>query len=356
MIELKVDRANHIYPIVIEKDLLLDNAIASYFNYRQIAIITNQVVGDYYLAKLIKHFNNQQLLEIKIPDGEQYKNLTQLSYVFDLLIENRFNRDCLIIALGGGVIGDLAGFAAACYQRGVDFVQIPTSLLAQVDSSVGGKTGVNHSLGKNLLGAFYQPKAVLIDLSVLNTLPKREFSAGMAEVIKYSLISNDDFFIFLEQNIDSIMKQNTDLLREMIGRCCLIKADIVAKDEKESGVRAWLNLGHTFGHALEALSEYKLYKHGEAVGLGILMAMNLAKNLNRSNQDQIDRVKNLIQKANLPIKPLTKVDPDALLDFMALDKKVRAGKWRLIVPNGLNGVDILEDVDKADIYQAIVNN
>ncbi len=269
------------------------------------------------------------------------------------LLEHNYSRDVVIVALGGGVIGDLVGFAAACYQRGVDFIQIPTTLLSQVDSSVGGKTAVNHPLGKNMIGAFYQPKAVIIDTNCLSTLPVREFAAGMAEVIKYGIIYDYDFFVWLEQNMDSLYALDEQALSYAIARCCQIKAEVVAQDEKESGIRALLNLGHTFGHAIEAELGYGNWLHGEAVAAGTVMAAKTAQLQGLISQEQLDRIQAILQKANLPVHTPDSMSFDDFMKHMMRDKKVLAGELRLVLPTSIGTSDVVKGVPEAVIEQAI---
>ncbi len=290
---------------------------------------------------------------LELPDGEQYKSLDTFNTVMSYLLEHNYSRDVVIVALGGGVIGDLVGFAAACYQRGVDFIQIPTTLLSQVDSSVGGKTAVNHPLGKNMIGAFYQPKAVIIDTNCLSTLPAREFAAGMAEVIKYGIIYDYDFFVWLEQNMDSLYALNEQALSYAIARCCQIKAEVVAQDEKESGIRALLNLGHTFGHAIEAELGYGNWLHGEAVAAGTVMAAKTAQLQGLISQEQLDRIQAILQKANLPVHTPDSMSFDDFMKHMMRDKKVLAGELRLVLPTSIGTSDVVKGVPEAVIEQAI---
>lgn len=349
------------YTISIGSGLLSRlEVVAAKIKTRQIAIISNQVVADYYLETLTKTLSTAiaevQIETIILPEGEVHKNQTTLNQIFDHLIEKRFSRDCLLIALGGGIVGDITGYAAASYQRGVDFIQIPTTLLAQVDSSVGGKTGINHRLGKNLIGAFYQPKSVIIDTNVLKTLPKREIAAGMAEVIKYGLIRDKHFLQRLEAILELAMQLDGEAMAEIIQLSCQHKADVVAADEKEKGERATLNLGHTFGHAIEALSDYKTYLHGEAVAIGTMMAAELSQQLGWLSEDEVRQVEGLLQRANCPIdlsdcdKVLT---AEAIREAMQRDKKVAAGRLKLILLRALGQAVIRDDVDEALILEAI---
>lgn len=344
----------HRYPILIESGLWQRQEIwQQYLPQRQVCIVSNTTVAPLYLAQVKAAFGDKQVIEVLIPDGEQHKNLEQYAHVLDALIANRFGRDAAILALGGGVVGDLAGFAAASYQRGMAFVQCPTTLLAQVDSSVGGKTGVNHPLGKNMIGAFHQPQAVLIDIDCLNTLPPREFSAGLAEVIKYGLINDLSFFEWLENNIAALMAKDKALLIEAIAHCCQNKAEVVCADEKEQGLRALLNLGHTFGHALESLSAYRLWKHGEAVAIGMRMAAELAHLRGELTAAELQRIMALLQAAGLPSDMGGALSAAAVYDAMFLDKKVRAGKLRLIAISRLGECRIADDIPAEQILAAI---
>jgi len=290
---------------------------------------------------------------LELPDGEQYKTLDTFNTVMSYLLEGNYSRDVVIIALGGGVIGDLVGFAAACYQRGVDFIQIPTTLLSQVDSSVGGKTAVNHALGKNMIGAFYQPKAVIIDTECLATLPAREFAAGMAEVIKYGIIYDHDFFIWLEENLDKLYALDEQALSYAIARCCQIKADVVAQDEKESGIRALLNLGHTFGHAIEAQLGYGNWLHGEAVSAGTVMAAKTAQLQGLINDQQVERIVSILKRANLPIHTPESMSFSDFMQHMMRDKKVLSGELRLVLPTSIGTSQVVKGVPEAVIEQAI---
>ncbi|SUO95018.1 3-dehydroquinate synthase [Suttonella ornithocola] len=348
--------ASTAYPIHIGSGLLnhrelLNEAIWQ----KQVCIVSNETVAPLYLERVQQHLRaeGKQVLAVQIPDGEQYKNLAQYAMVMDALMKARFGRDGVIVALGGGVVGDLTGFVSATYQRGTAFVQLPTTLLAQVDSSVGGKTGVNHPLGKNMIGAFHQPQAVIIDTDTLSTLPPREFSAGMAEVIKYGLINDLPFFEHLEANIQALMNKEADLLTQTIRHCCQNKADVVKADEREHGVRALLNLGHTFGHALESLSHYKRWKHGEAVAIGIRIAAELAVIEGKISTQDGERIKNLLLAAGLPIRIENTYSSDDIYQAMFLDKKVRAGKLRLIVFSALGNCQICSDCSEVDIRAAI---
>jgi 3-dehydroquinate synthase len=344
---LKVELANRSYPIHIGRNLIADaSLILPHLKRKHAAIVTNTTVAPLYLAKLTQTLETAgvKVIPIILPDGEAYKNTETLNTIYDVLLQNRCERSTTLIALGGGVIGDLTGYAAATYLRGVPFIQMPTTLLSQVDSSVGGKTGINHPLGKNMIGAFYQPQLVLADIDTLQTLPAREFSAGVAEIIKYGLIRDADFFDWLEVNMAKLMQLDEQVLSEAIYRSCQNKADVVAKDEHEQGERALLNLGHTFGHAIENAMGYGVWLHGEAVAAGTMMAADLSQRMAWLSANEVARIKNSLIAANLPINP-----PDLgaikYLDLMGLDKKVENGKIRLVLQQGIGKAVITSDYD-----------
>lgn len=331
---LKVDLGERSYPIYIGQGLLGNAELVKEFvKGTQVLIVTNETVAPLYLEQCKKAFVGFETHAVVLPDGEQYKNLETLNKVFDELIGRRFDRKCTLVALGGGVIGDMTGFAAASYQRGVNFIQVPTTLLSQVDSSVGGKTGVNHPLGKNMIGAFHQPQCVVIDTDTLNTLEDRQLSAGLAEVIKYGLIVDLPFFEWLEQNLEKLLAREPEALSEAIERSCQNKADIVAKDEKEAGIRALFNLGHTFGHAIEAGMGYGAWLHGEAISAGTMQAVYMSKLLGDLSETDQARTAEILQRANLPVVPPTvdEMNQARFLELMAGDKKVQAGKIRLVL-------------------------
>jgi 3-dehydroquinate synthase len=293
-------------------------------------VVTNTTVAPLYLPALRKALGERRVAECVVPDGEQHKTLQTAGRVFDALVENKLNRDATVLALGGGVVGDIAGFCAACYQRGIGYVQIPTTLLAQVDSSVGGKTGVNHSGGKNLIGAFHQPLAVIADTDTLATLPDRELSAGVAEVIKYGCVSDPLLFDWLERNVGKLLARDAAALSHAIAQSCQIKANVVAQDEREQGLRAILNFGHTFGHAIEAATAYKTYLHGEAVALGMLIAVDLSCRLGMIDAAIKARLHDLVARAGLPTNA-PKIGAACALELMQMDKKVLSGKLRLVL-------------------------
>jgi 3-dehydroquinate synthase len=297
---------------------------------RDLMVVTNTTVGRLYLAKLRGALGQRNVSECILPDGEQHKTLQTAGWVFDELVGKKLNRDGIVLALGGGVVGDVAGFAAACYQRGIGYVQLPTTLLAQVDSSVGGKTGVNHSGGKNLIGAFHQPLAVIADTDTLSTLPNRELSAGLAEVIKYGCVADPLFLDWLDSSIDKLLDRDEEALTYAIARSCEIKAAIVGEDEREHGRRAILNFGHTFGHAIEAATDFERYLHGEAVALGMVMATDLSRELGLIDAPAKQRVDGLLRRAGLPTEA-PKVGAARALELMRMDKKVLSGKVRLVL-------------------------
>ncbi|MEH6472835.1 MAG: 3-dehydroquinate synthase [Halopseudomonas sp.] len=332
------------YPIYIGAGLL-DQPELWIENIRsnQVMIVTNETIAPLYLERIRRALAEKQIATVILPDGEQFKNLETLNQIFSGLLEARHNRTTTLVALGGGVVGDMTGFAAACYQRGVDFVQIPTTLLSQVDSSVGGKTGVNHPLGKNMIGAFHQPRCVVIDTETLNTLPDTELAAGLAEVIKYGLILDLSFLEWLEANVEQLQARDPAILAEAIYRCCTIKAEVVAEDEKEAGKRALLNLGHTFGHAIEAHSGYGNWLHGEAVAAGTVLAADLSYRLNWLTRADLDRINTLFQRAKLPLKPPTGMTSDDFMALMAVDKKVLDGQLRLVLLRQLGDAVVTAD-------------
>ena len=344
---LNVALAKRSYPIHIGRGLITDaSLILPHLKRRHAAIVTNTTVAPLYLAQLSDALQaaGVQVIPIILPDGEAYKNSDTLNSIYDALLQNRCERSTTLIALGGGVIGDLTGYAAATFLRGVPFIQIPTTLLSQVDSSVGGKTGINHPLGKNMIGAFYQPQLVLADIDTLQTLPPREFSAGVAEVIKYGLIRDAHFFDWLEHQMPQLMQLDEAVLSEAIYRSCQNKADVVARDEHEQGERALLNLGHTFGHAIENAMGYGVWLHGEAVAAGTMMAADLSQRMDWLSADDVARIKNSLLAANLPLVP-PKLGTAKYLDLMGLDKKVENGKIRLVLQQGIGRAVITSDYD-----------
>jgi len=354
MATLNLDLGERSYPIYIEPALLNKaDLLTSHIRAKRICIVTNDVVAPLYLDTLKKKLNDFVVDEVILPDGEAEKSLSNFDVIMSHLLQHEHGRDTTLIALGGGVIGDITGFAAACYQRGIDFIQIPTTLLSQVDSSVGGKTAVNHPLGKNMIGAFYQPKAVFIDIDSLSTLPAREFNAGMAEVIKYGILGDKDFFIWLEENISAIKSEDKNILASMIEKCCQCKADIVASDETEAGVRALLNLGHTFGHAIEAEQGYGKWLHGEAVATGMVLAAKLAVAMNLLEASELRRIELLISAFDLPVNAPEDMGFTEFIRHMRRDKKNIAGKLRFIVPTGIGQSEIRDDVTQEVLQQIL---
>ena len=341
---LQVDLGERSYPIMIGAQLI-DNGelLASRIRGKQVAIVTNDTVAPLYLERLSRCLGDFSLTPIVLPDGEAHKNWQTLQLIFDALLTARHDRNTTIIALGGGVIGDMAGFAAASYQRGVNFIQVPTTLLSQVDSSVGGKTGINHPLGKNMIGAFYQPQAVLIDTATLVTLPPRELSAGLAEVIKYGLICDEQFLGWLEDNVEKLRRLDQEALTEAIRRSCDAKAKVVGADERESGIRATLNLGHTFGHAIETHQGYGVWLHGEAVSAGTVMALEMSSRLGWISAAERDRAVRLLSRAGLPIVPPANMCAEDFLKHMAVDKKVLNGQLRLVLLKRLGEAVVTSD-------------
>ncbi|MGR9117282.1 MAG: 3-dehydroquinate synthase [Gammaproteobacteria bacterium] len=344
---LQVNLGDRSYPIYIGSCLLNDNDIlARHIQSKQVVIVTNETVAPLYLERVRNLLLDHVVETVVLPDGEQYKTLDYVTRIFDKLLEKRFSRNATLIALGGGVVGDMGGFAAACYQRGISFIQIPTTLLAQVDSSVGGKTGVNHPLGKNMIGAFYQPQCVIADMEVLSTLDDRQLSAGIAEVIKYGLIRDPDFFIWLESNIEALLKRDRQALAFAVERSCLNKAQVVAADEKESGVRATLNLGHTFGHAIETGMGYGRYLHGEAVAIGICQAADLSRRKGWLNDDDVIRIERIFEKSRLPIFPPSEIGPERFVELMTVDKKNVDGRIRVILLKSIGDATLPVNVEK----------
>ena len=353
---LKVELGDRSYPIFIGQGLM-GNAelVKPYVKGQQVLIVTNTTVAPLYLEACKKAFADFNVQSVVLPDGEEYKNLETLNLVFDKLIGERFDRSCTLIALGGGVIGDMTGFAAAAFQRGVNFIQMPTTLLSQVDSSVGGKTGVNHPLGKNMIGAFHQPECVVIDTETLNTLEDRQLSAGLAEVIKYGLIQDPEFFEWLENNIEKLLNREPEALSYAIERSCQDKADIVAKDEKEAGLRALFNLGHTFGHAIEAGMGYGNWLHGEGVSAGSMQAVYMSKLLGNLTQADQERIQAIFERANLPVVPpsVEEMSNEKYLGLMAGDKKVQAGTIRLVLLKTIGQAYVTGDYPQAVLEQTL---
>jgi 3-dehydroquinate synthase len=355
MATLTVELGERSYPILIEANLLdHPEVLTTHLTTKKVVVVTNDVVDPLYYPVVSQALKGYEVSKIVIPDGEQYKNLQSFEMVISKLLEMSAGRDTTLIALGGGVVGDLTGFVAASFQRGMPFIQIPTTLLSQVDSSVGGKTAVNHPLGKNMIGAFYQPKAVLIDTNSLTTLPDREFSAGMAEVIKYGVIYDADFFIWLEENQQVIKHKKIAALQYMIARCCAIKAEIVAIDERESGLRAILNLGHTFGHAIEAEKGYGNWLHGEAVSAGIVLASVVATKMNWLEASEFSRIESLLQAFDLPTVAPSDMAYNDFVQHMRHDKKVQDGQLFFVIPKGIGKAVVTNEISE-EVLRAILS-
>lgn len=351
---LTVDLADRSYPIFIGESLISNSDLYSpYIKGKQVMIVTNTTVAPLYLEQVKSALSDYDVDEVILPDGEQYKNLDTLNLIFDALLEKRHNRTTTLIALGGGVVGDMTGFAASCYQRGVDFIQVPTTLLSQVDSSVGGKTAVNHPMGKNMIGAFYQPKCVIADISVLATLPQRELSAGIAEVVKYGLICNSEFYLWLDENVEALASYDTVALSRAVELSCLDKAAVVAQDEKEGGIRAILNLGHTFGHAIETNQGYGVWLHGEAVAAGMVMAADMSWRLGNISQQDVQRLQDMLKRAQLPCVPPKEMSNQDFIDLMQVDKKVLDGKLRLVLLTAIGEAVVTSDFSADTLHQTL---
>lgn len=347
MFTVDVELGERSYPIFIGQGLLNNpELVAPYIGKGRVVIVSNDVVAPIYMAKAKQLFPEQDVMEIVLPDGEAHKDLDAISHIYDKLLAGKYDRNTMLVALGGGVVGDITGFAAATYLRGISFIQIPTTLLAQVDSSVGGKTGVNHPQGKNMIGAFYQPRCVLIDTDVLSTLPQREVKAGLAEVLKYGLVYDADFFDWLAEHSSGIAASDSALLSQTIKTCCSIKADIVAKDEKESGVRALLNLGHTFGHAIETASGYGNWLHGETVAMGMVMAADLSRKLGWIDAQDARRIRSVLEENfGMPVLPPADISVEQYLDLMLSDKKAELGKIRFVLLKAIGKGVVEGDID-----------
>ena len=320
---------------------------------KQVFVVTNEIVAPLYLDRLLDNFADLEVHSLVLPDGEAVKDLKTFGTILDGMLAVPCDRSATVIALGGGVIGDLAGFAAASYQRGVGFIQVPTTLLSQVDSSVGGKTGVNHARGKNMIGAFYQPRRVLIDTETLSTLPRRELAAGMAEVVKYGLINDAPLFSWLEENMESVMALESTAVEYVISRSCRNKASIVERDERETGVRALLNLGHTFGHAIETATGYRTWLHGEAVATGMVMAAHLSMAMGRLDETDCERISALLSRAGLPVAPFSGVMAVRMRELMQADKKVQMGRLRLVLLQRIGQADVVEGVEEDRIMDTL---
>ncbi len=351
---LSVELDDRSYPIYIGNSLLDQPLLVKkHVKASQVLIVTNQTIAPLYLEKTQRMFSDFNCASVILQDGECYKSLETLQLIFDKLLQEKHSRTTTLVALGGGVIGDMTGFAAACYQRGVAFIQIPTTLLAQVDSSVGGKTGVNHPLGKNMIGAFHQPSCVIIDIDTLHTLPDREYRSGLAEIIKYGLINDSVFFNWLYINIEKLLTRESDALAFAIESSCLNKARIVAEDENELGVRAVLNFGHTFGHAIESWQSYKGLLHGEAVAVGSVIASELSCQLGFLSSEENEKIRDIFSRAGLPIFGPDNMYSSTFIDFMQRDKKVVDGRLRLVLLKSIGHAFISEDASLEQIVAAI---
>lgn len=354
MTELQVSLGKRSYSICIGANLLSEASekLASWAG-NEVMLVSNETVAPLYLDAVKQAFLDKKVSEVILPDGEEYKTLDVLQKIFDGLLQETHSRHTTLVAVGGGVVGDMTGFAAACYQRGVNFIQVPTTLLAQVDSSVGGKTAVNHPLGKNMIGAFHQPQGVLIDTNTLKTLSSREFSAGVAEVIKYGLIRDAEFYEWLIENRQLIKSRDQMTLTDAIARSCDNKAQIVSEDEKETGVRAILNLGHTFGHAIEAEMGYGHWLHGEAVAAGMVMALMLSVHLGYLPKSEVDKLKALLQFFDLPVSPPEQMSIDAFFRRMSVDKKVVDGLLRFVILKDIGHAVVVDGIEKKLVVSAI---
>ena len=351
--KIKVDLGDRSYPIIIGNGIYGNKNLYRNSNPKNSILVSTKKIKNLKNSSIPKRFYSSEIL---IGDGENFKNLNSCESIYKNLLKNKYSRDCCLLAYGGGVIGDITGYVAATYLRGVNFIQVPTTLLSMVDSSVGGKTGVNHSLGKNMIGAFYQPQSVIIDLDSLKTLPKKEFNAGMAEVIKYGVIYDKQFFEWLEKNKKKIISLDSVSLAKIIATSCKIKAEIVAKDEKESGIRAILNLGHTFGHAIEKNIGYGRWTHGAAVACGMVIASELSEKLGKLSKNDLSRIKNLLSYFDLPIKLPKKLNASKLYEAMKNDKKVLNNKIRLIIPKKIGECFISDKVSKSTILKTLEIN
>ena len=355
---LNVALDNRSYPITIGENLLSQFEHFKLHSGQRVLVVTNDTIAPIYLQHLLDMLEAHGVKtdSVIVPDGEQYKTMETWNQILTALLANNHTRSSILVALGGGVIGDVAGFAASAYQRGIKFIQVPTTLLSQVDSSVGGKTAINHPLGKNMIGAFYQPQSVVIDINCLKTLPQRELSAGLAEVIKYGIIMDSAFFNWLETHIDDLLNLDVDALSYCIYRCCELKAQVVAADETEQDMRAILNLGHTYGHAIEAELGYGNWLHGEAVSVGMLMASQTAKLLGLLADKDIERIKNLLIKAKLPVKRPEQMTIESYIPHMLRDKKVISGKLRLVIPTKIGQVEVMDGIEKSVVLESINNS
>ncbi len=351
---LNVDLGERSYPIFIGQNLITDGSLyTQHLKGRKVLIVTDDNVAPIYLEQLTSTLSNYQCHSVTLPAGEAYKTLDAVSTIYDELIQNNFDRSCTVLALGGGVIGDVTGFAAASYQRGVSFIQVPTTLLSQVDSSVGGKTGVNHPLGKNMIGAFHQPACVIADMKTLDSLPERELRAGLAEVIKYGLIDDPEFFIWLEENIASLLALDKTALGKAVEKSCQRKALIVAADELEHGQRALLNLGHTFGHAIETALGYGTWLHGEAIAAGMCLAARFSADHGYCDEDTVANTKAIFTQTGLPVEPPNEMSAERCLELMSHDKKVRDNNLTLVLMRGIGQAFLCNDFDQQKLRKTL---
>ena len=346
---VKLDKRS--YPIFIGKNILLDRSLFDNVNKKNLVLITNKKIEKLHISRIKNTLLKKN--KIIISDGEKYKNQDSITKIYNYLLKNKYSRDSCIVAFGGGVIGDMAGFAAATYQRGINFIQVPTTLLSMVDSSVGGKTGINHPLGKNMIGSFHQPIAVIVDTEILKTLSKRQFNAGMSEVIKYGIIKDKNFFNWIAKNTDKIKAQDSDSIIKIVKRSCEIKAEIVALDEKEKNIRALLNLGHTFGHAIENYLGYGKWLHGEAVACGFLIACSVAIQKNTMDISEYNKIKSLLKAFSLPTKLPKNINIERLFEIMSLDKKVKNNKMVYVIPNNIGKAYITNKISKNIVIKAL---
>lgn len=351
--QVDIDFGSRSYPIFIGENLLQQAGLLNQFVQGKAMVVTNETIAPLYLDKVLDALGNTPKSSVVLPDGEAFKNVDTMDKIFDGLLSEGFDRGCTIIALGGGVVGDMAGFAAASYQRGVNFIQVPTTLLAQVDSSVGGKTAVNHRLGKNMIGAFHQPIAVLADMSLLSSLPDRELKAGLAEVIKYGFIIDAAFFEWLEKNMPALLQRDTKAIAHAVKRSCEIKAAVVEADEFERGQRALLNFGHTFGHAIEAGMGYGNWLHGEAISAGMVMGLEMSMRCGMIDTATVDRGRALLHCAGLPTTPPSEIDKNTFLRYMLRDKKVEDGALRLILLNKIGTAVVSSDFKEEMLHATL---
>jgi len=343
---LMVSLGTRSYPIYIGCGLLTGRLCSDLVKSRKALVVTSEKIAPLYLESFLSGFEDNRPSTLILPDGESTKTLVGLNPIFDSFFKNKMGRDSMVLALGGGVLGDMVGFAAATYQRGIRWVQIPTTLLAQVDSSVGGKTGVNHICGKNMIGAFHQPDSVIIDIDVIKTLPRRELCAGIAEIIKYGLIGDEQLIKWIQDSSRLLIDKNENALSHVVKTSCAMKADIVSRDERETGLRELLNLGHTFGHAIETYSKHKNWLHGEAIAVGLSIASQISFHLGYLRQEEVNQIISILSSFGLPVKPPKGMQPSHFLDLMALDKKNRQGKTRFILLKKIGDAFVSEDLDQ----------